>query len=178
MNLIVNGDEGLAPLVGNLEGKLLVIAHQRLNRRYQCPRFQIFKAIGGFGCQEGSLGSAVFGIHVADNEDNRWERHDFIGIASDELAQRAMLDNTPVININLEERIYFLVAKDGSMETGETVDQAMRRLKRITNSAVAQAFHAHPESTVTPFGLMSYPQGAPPVTVKIKKRGGFWIDAN
>ena len=85
MNLITSGTEGLRSLEGDLKNKRLVLAHNRLNRRYQMPRFQIFHATGGFGCQENSLGSAVFGIHIADGESARWNRNDFIGIADDDL---------------------------------------------------------------------------------------------
>ena len=178
MNLIVRGDEGLMPLVGDLTQQRLVLAHSRLNRRYQMPRFQIFHATGGFGCQANSLGSAVYGIHIADGESARWNRNDFIGIADDELVSKALEDTTPVENIDLDKRTYFLVAKDGSVETGDTPELARRRLGRITNAKVKVAYHAHPESQVNGFGLISYPKGAEPVEVKIKSRGGIWIDAN
>ena len=178
MNLIVSGDKGLRPLVGDLTKQVLVLSHTKLMRRYQMPRFQIFHATGGFGCQENSLGSAVFGIHIADGESCRWNRNDFIGIATDELVTQAMEDTTPVENIDLRQRTYFLVAKDGTIETGDTIEQARQRLRRITRSAVRVAYHAHPESQLTDFGYISYPKGAEPVEVKIKSRGGIWIDAN
>lgn len=178
MNLITSGTEGLRPLVGDLKNQRLVLAHNRLNRRYQMPRFQIFQATGGFGCQENSLGSAVFGIHIADGESARWNRNDFIGIADDDLVIRALEDTTPVENIDLDKRVYFLIAKDGSMETGDTIEQARQRLRRITSAAVRVAYHAHPESVVTNFGFLSWPKGAEPVEVKIKSRGGIWIDGN
>ena len=177
MNLITKVDEGLRPLVGDLTGQVLVLAHNRLNRRYQMPRFQIFKATGGFGCQEGSLGRAVFGFHVADNEDARWDRNDFIGIATHELIERALEDTTPVLDINLDEREYIVIAHDGSTAKGDTPDQVMSRLRRITSSRVKQAYLAHPESRITDFGFVMHPKGAPPSEVKLKKRGGNWIDA-
>lgn len=178
MNLITSGDEGLRPLVGDLSQQRLVLAHTRLNRRYQSPRFQIFHATGGFGCQQGSLGSAVYGIHIADGESARWNRNDFIGIASDELVTRALEDLSPVEEIDTSERIYLVVAKDGSSVTGDTLEQARHRLKRITKSSVRVAYHAHPESSIDNFGFLTYPAGAPPSEVKIKSRGGIWIDAN
>lgn len=177
MNLIKRGDEGLMPLVGDLTGHTLVLSHERLNRRYQMPRFQIFKATGGFGCKEGSLGRAVYGIHIADNEDARWNRNDFIGIATQELAARAMEDVRPVPPLNLDERGYFLWADDGSSVMGDTVSEAMQRLRRITSAKVRQAFLTHPESHVNEFGYLVYPQGTEPTEVKIKKKGGSWIDA-
>ena len=83
-----------------------------------------------------------------------------------------------VENIDLNKRVYFMVAKDGSVETGETVNQARQRLGRITSSAVAITYHAHPESIITELGFISWPKGAEPVEVRIKSRGGIWIDAN
>jgi len=74
--------------------------------------------------------------------------------------------------------VYFLIAKDGSTETGDTIEQARQRLRRITSAAVRVAYHAHPESVVTNFGFLSWPKGAEPVEVKIKSRGGIWIDGN
>lgn len=178
MNLITSGDEGLRPLVGDLAKQRLVLSHTRLNRRYQSPRFQIFQATGGFGCQEGSLGSAVYGIHIADGESARWNRNDFIGIASDELVTKALEDLSPVEDIDTSERIYLVVAKDGSSATGDTLQAARLRLKRITKSSVRVAYHAHPESSIDNFGFLTYPAGAVPSEVKIKSRGGIWIDAS
>jgi len=178
MNIIAQGDKGLQPLEGDLTNKVLVLLHTKLNRRHQIPRFQLFKALGGFGCKERSLGRAVFGVHIADNEDARWNRSDFIGIAQDSLIKEAMEDTTPVKGIDLNARVYMVFTKDGTFSQGDTVDQAMTRLRRITKSAVSVAYHAHPESTINDFGYMSYPSGAEPVEVKIKRQGAIWIDGN
>ena len=178
MNCIVAGDEGLRPLVGFLKNHRLVLRHTALNRRYQSPRFQIFHATGGLGCLESGLTDVVYGIHIADGESAHWDRNDFIGIATDDLVNQALEDTKPVENIDLNKRVYFMVAKDGSVETGETVNQARQRLGRITSSAVAITYHAHPESIITELGFISWPKGAEPVEVKIKSRGGIWIDAN
>lgn len=171
MKLILAGDEGLLPLVSNLVGSMVVVRHTTLNRRFQMPRFQIVKVTEG-------IKTHVKGIHVADCERGEWSVSDLIGIATATLVERAMEDNTPVHGINLNDRIYFLVANDGSVETGDTVQQARLRLGRITNSKVKVCYHAHPDSYVNGFGLINYPSGAEPVKVKIKTRGGIWIDAN
>lgn len=178
MNLITGKDEGLRPLVGDLAGQYLVLSHLKLNRRYQMPRFQIFKATGGFGCKDGSLGSKVFGVFVADNEDGQYRRSDFIGVATKELIQQALADTTPVPSINPHERIYLLFTNDGYYEKGDTVNEAMQRLRRVTKAQVRQAFHCHPESTVNEFGFLSYPSGTTLTEVKIKKQGANWIDAS
>ena len=175
MDLITAGSEGLLPLDGDLTGRVIVLKHTALNRRYQSPRFQLFKATGGFGCQAGGLGRAVFVRSLADSEDGRYNRRDFVGIASDALVNQAMADTTPIIDIDLTERIYLVVAKDGTHELGETIDQARKRLKMITGSPVKDVYHIHPESTITDFGLIHFPKGASPTVVKIKK-GTIWTD--
>lgn len=177
MQLITAADEGVRPLVGDLKDKVLVLAHTKLNRRYQMPRFQLFKATGGFGCSEGTIGSAVFGMFLADNEDARWDRRDFIGIATEDLIARALADTTPVKAIDLNERDYLVLSKDQHYARGSTPHEAMTRLRRLTRSALAVAYHAHPETVINDFGYLSYPEGAAPVEVKIKRQGARWIDA-
>lgn len=178
MRLIAMGDEGLMPLVGDLRGTKLVLAHDRLPRRYQLPRFQIFHATGGFGCQEDSLGQKVYGVHIADNEDGQYRRRDFIGIATAELISRAMTDLTPVPALDTSLRHYLVVAKDGNYETGDNVDQAMKRLKRRTTAALQSAFLVHPEATINDFGYLSAPAGTDIAEVRVRKKGAAWIDAS
>lgn len=177
MNLITREDRGVSPLVGDLTGKVLVIAHTRLNRRYQSPRFQLFKAYGGFGCKEGTLGSAVFGKYLADEEDDRRDRHEFIGIADDELIKLALADTTPVIELDPKLRQIMLVCKDGHYQFGDTAEQARQRLNHITKAEVIAAFEAHPETTISDMGFMTYPKGCQPVEVKLKK-GKEWTVTN
>lgn len=175
MNLITADDKGLLPLVGDITGRVIVLKHSRLHRRYQLPRFQLFKATGGFGCEPDKLGTSVFGLFLADEEDASFRRSDFIGVASPDLIAKAMSDTTPVKDIDLDEKVYLLIAKDGSHEVGETLDQARDRLKMVTKSPVKDAYRIHPETIITPFGLMSYPKGAEPTVVRIKK-GVTWTD--
>ena len=175
MKLITPQDKGVTPLVSDITGQVVVLAHTKLKRRYQLPRFQLIKATGGFGCKEGSLGSAVFGRFIADGEDASYRRSDFIGIADADLIAQALADTTPVKEIDLELRHYLLISKDGNMEAGHTADQAMKRLRRLTRSAVSVAYLLHPESFVNDLGYISYPSGATPVEVKIKKEGKEWI---
>lgn len=162
MNLITAKDRGLLPLVGNLAGKVCVLNHHALTKRYQVPRYQLFIAKGGFGCQENSLGSAVFGQYVIDQEDDRRERRDFIGIATEELIKRAMADTTPVLPIDLNQRRYLAVAKDGNYEFGETLKEAGQRLRLITSAKIIAGYLVHPETQINSLGYFTYPQGAPP----------------
>lgn len=175
MNLITSGSEGLRPLADDITGKVVVVSHTKLLRRYQMPRFQLIQATGGFGCKVGNLGSKVFGRFVCDGEDASYRRSDFIGMADDDLIRRAMEDTTPVGHIDKDARVYMLIARSGHYETGDTVDQAMKRLRRLTRSAVSVAYHLHPESHVNDMGYISYPEGITPVEVRIKKQGKEWI---
>lgn len=172
MNLIDHTTQGLLPLQGDLTNQILVIRWELLHRRYQLPRFQLIKAKGGFGCREDSSGK-IFGVCIADASSIAGRRADFIGIATTDLINRAMADTTPVPNIDLSLREYMLVARDGSTERGDSIEQARQRLKLITSAAIIHAYQVHPESRMTEFGFISYPDGAPPTEVKIRK-GNTW----
>lgn len=172
MNLIDETAQGLLPLQGDLTDQVLVLKWHLLQRRFQLPRFQLIKAKGGFGCQEGSPGK-VYGVCIADSANLWGRRDDFIGIATTDLINQAMADPSAVDNIDLSLREYLLVAKDGSSERGDTIEQARQRLKLITSAAVIQAYQVHPESRLNEFGFITYPEGASPTEVKIKK-GKTW----
>lgn len=177
MNLIDYNHEGLVHIVSqDLKGKFVVVNWRRLDRRFQQPRFQIFKPTGGTGCLTFMGGGKVFGRHVFDGEDGEFRRADFLGIATEALVAQAMADTTPTKQIDLTLREYMLRARDGSEERGKTIEDARRRLSYITNSAVMEAWELHPDSYINPFGLIVYPDGAPPTQVKVKK-GKEWTAA-
>jgi hypothetical protein len=172
VNLIESTDERLRPLVGDIKGQILVLNWGLLGRRFQMPRFQLVKAIGGFGCNDGSPGK-IFGASICDGEQDAYRRGNFIGIATDGLITAAMADNKPVEGIDIAIREYLLIARDGSTERGDTVEQARQRLRRISSAAIRGAYEVHPESKINDFGFITYPEGAPPTEVKIK-RGKVW----
>jgi len=172
MNLIDRNHKGLRPLVGDLNGQVVVLDYQCLGRRYQMPRFQLIKAKGGFGCNEGSDGK-IYAVCIADGEDISCRRGNLIGIATDELISEAMADTTPVPGIDLSLREYMLIAKDGTSARGETVERARQRLLLLTDAKVVGAYELHPESYLNEFGYISYPDGAAPVEVGIRK-GKVW----
>lgn len=177
MNLINPGHEGLTPLVGDITNKVVVLDWHKLNRRYQMPRFQLIKAKGGFGCREAVLGSKVFGICVADGEDVTTRREHLIGIATDDLIVQAMADSSPVKPIDLSLREYMVVAKDGTSARGHSIEEARHNLKLHTNANVSGAYEVHPESYINDLGFISYPEGAPPAEVRIRK-GKIWTAAH
>lgn len=172
MNLIDRNHKGLRPLAGDLSQTVVVLDYQCLGRRFQMPRFQLIKAKGGFGCKEDSDGK-IFAICIADGEDISCRRAHLIGIATDELIKEAMADTTPVPGIDLSLREYMLIAKDGSSARGDTVEQARQRLNVLTDAKTVGAYELHPESYLNEFGYISYPAGAPPVEIGIRK-GRTW----
>jgi hypothetical protein len=68
----------------DFKGKILVIFPSRLNDKYKTPDDQLFYATDGFGCSPTSIGRAVYGYFVKDNEYCSWSRSDFIGVLKDE----------------------------------------------------------------------------------------------
>lgn len=174
MEMITSDTQGLTPLSNNIQGKVVVINHTLLDRNHHQPRFQLIKVTGGFGTQSGALGRSVFGIHIADGRDAQVTRHDLVGEATRHLIDRAMADNRPVNEFDLHERVYMLVTKDGHRTRGDTVESAMQRLRRITQSPVLMAYRMHPASKISPLGYITYPDGAPPELVQIKKVQEEW----
>ena len=171
INLIVEGDEGVSPLVDDIRNKWVVLRHTMLDRRYQMPRFQIIRPFGGFGSYR--TDGKIFSRHAADGRDVHCYRHDLVGMCSDELAIKAAADTTPVKAIDLTLHEYLLIAQDGSHERGDTVEQARQRLKLLTDAKVTELWEIHPESRINEMGVISYPDGAPPVLVPIRM-GKVW----
>jgi hypothetical protein len=166
--LITQGQEGLRPLSSDLYNKIVVLDYTRLNSRHQVPRFQLLKAIGGFGCKQGSLGK-IFGRCLADGSDVTVCRNDLIGEATDMLVHIAMSDLTPITPVNKTLREFLVVSGNGYQARGETLDKAKERLRRITRARIIAAYQVHPESYVTDMGFLSYPEGITPVEIKVRK---------
>ena len=177
MEVISNGELGLAPLSPDITGKVVVVNHTTLDRTNQSPRFQLVKVTGGFGTQDGGPNNLVFGIFIADGRDARVTRSDLIGEATRSLIDRALSDNRATARFDLSERIYMLVAKDQSRARGDTPHAAMERLRRITQSPVMMAYRMHPASKILSTGFIEFPDGAPPELVQLKK-GEEWIANN
>ena len=64
----------------NLAGKVLVLNPNALAPQFQNRAGMLWRAGGGFGCYPSSRGRAVFATCIADGENARWDRADFIGI--------------------------------------------------------------------------------------------------
>lgn len=64
--------------------KLLVIEPSCLKDEYKNPDFQLFYAVGGFGCNPESLGQTVNGYFLKDGEFTGFRRTDFLGVIKDD----------------------------------------------------------------------------------------------
>lgn len=68
----------------NYEGKVLVLSPRSLKEAYWTPKSQLWYAQSGFGCDPDARGRAVFCTCLADGEQTRWERQEFLGVLREE----------------------------------------------------------------------------------------------
>lgn len=78
--MLTRKSKEVLPLVGDLEGKVLVLRGSILKKDYRKPEYQLWRATGGFGCSPTAIGRAVFATCLFDGENARWDRQEFIGI--------------------------------------------------------------------------------------------------
>lgn len=65
--------------------RVLVLKPDAIKDEYKKPEFQIFYAIGGFGCDPTAMGTKVFGRFLIDGEKTSFNRSDFFGVIRDDL---------------------------------------------------------------------------------------------
>lgn len=77
-------------------GKILVLngAGKTLKREFKRAKFQLWRATGGFGCEPGLVGRAVFATCLSDGENARWDRGEFIGCVTEERAKEILEKDT------------------------------------------------------------------------------------
>lgn len=167
MQLIDVFTKGIKPMVGDITDKVCVIRPTGLNKRYQSPRFQLFKATGGFGCKPENSGSKVFGFYLSDNEEDTRRRYDFIGLASDELIEQAMSDATPVKEIDKTAVGYLVISNNQHWAVGVSISDAKSKLSSIGGRGIAQCFLCHPETYVDEMGHVMTPSGTQLTELKI-----------
>lgn len=74
------------PLSDHIKGKLVVIKPEFFKPEFREAKYQLVLASGGFGCDAGKLGSAVFVTDCCKNPENyRVERYDLIGEPTKEM---------------------------------------------------------------------------------------------
>lgn len=75
-----------SPLSEHIKGKLVIVTDKFFKPQYKEAKYQLVLATGGFGCDAGNLGSAVFVTDCCENPENyRVERFDLIGEPTEEL---------------------------------------------------------------------------------------------
>ena len=86
MKTIIDKSE-CKPLSDNIEGRLVVIKPDFFKPEFRDAKYQIVLATGGFGCEAGKLGNAVFveEVHTDNPEHYRQERYNLIGEPTEEI---------------------------------------------------------------------------------------------
>ena len=71
---------------GNLdyEDQVVVISPKALKEEYWKPEYQLWKATNGFGCSSTAVGRAVYATCLFDDDQNRWDRSNVIGVIKEE----------------------------------------------------------------------------------------------
>lgn len=69
---------------GDLVGKVLVMKPDTLKEQYWSPQNQLWFATGGFGCDPKASGRAIYAVCLADGEEARWNRENFIGVLDEQ----------------------------------------------------------------------------------------------
>ena len=72
------------PCFQDFEGKVLVMRADTLKESCRCAENQLWYAYGGFGCSPTAFGQAVYAVCLADGEDVRWNRSDFVGVLDEQ----------------------------------------------------------------------------------------------
>ena len=86
MKTIIDKSE-CKPLSDNIEGRLVVTKPDFFKPEFRDAKYQIVLATGGFGCEAGKLGNAVFveEVHTDNPEHYRQERYNLIGEPTEEI---------------------------------------------------------------------------------------------
>lgn len=64
--------------------KVVIVNHKCLKEEYWSPENQLWLATSGFGCEPNKIGRAVYSTCLIDNDKNRWDRSDILGVIRDE----------------------------------------------------------------------------------------------
>ena len=64
----------------DVTNKILVLRPSSLKEQYRIPENQLWIANSGFGTKNYTTGTAIYSTAIADGEQTRWERYDFMGV--------------------------------------------------------------------------------------------------
>jgi len=68
----------------NVNGKVLVMKPDTLKENCWSQENQLWLATGGFGCDPKASGRAIYATCLADGEQTRWNREDFVGVLDEQ----------------------------------------------------------------------------------------------
>ena len=74
----------------DLLGKDVILHKERLKSSYWEIEFRVFRVTAGFGASPETMGTALFGEHLADGEKVRWEGNYVERLATDEEVRHAL----------------------------------------------------------------------------------------
>ena len=145
---------GLVEPLGNVDytGLTLVLRPDSLGERYRRAKFQLVEVTGGFGCKPDSLGTKVYGTHLADGEEAQFRRSDFIGIATPKLIEYCAADKagpTPIA----PDAVGFLAIGRGAWAKGATEKEAKSKLRKSYGCAAQVVYRCHKETQYDGFSL-------------------------
>jgi hypothetical protein len=161
----------LRPLPDDMTGTVCVLRPTALGKRWQLAKFQLVFISGGFGCKVASLGSKVFGHHLADDEDCQFTRQDFIGQATAELIEACMADTRSELPIDPTETCYMAIGTGMTYAKRETIGEAKAAVKRLGGKTVV-VFKCHPETYINDMASLTWPR-AVPEPVEVWKSKGY-----
>ena len=94
--------------IEDVTGMVIVLSPEHLLEEYRKPEYQLWIATGGFGTKNFTLGRALFAKCLADGENVRFDRSDFMGVLKDELlpdAEELVGQNLPTVLDVVKSRV-------------------------------------------------------------------------
>lgn len=85
------------------EDKVVIVSHKQLKEEYWAPENQLWLATGGFGCNPNKIGRAVYSTCLVDNDTNRWERSDILGVIKEEYLPEWASEKLAQLRLGKEE---------------------------------------------------------------------------
>jgi hypothetical protein len=143
-------------LEGDLTNQILVLRPDMLGKRWQLSKFQLVRALGGFGCSPTAIGSSVYTVSLVGEERCNYRRGDFLGIASQEQIDVALAEKGGELPLDPTDMCFLAIGK-GYWGRAETLALA----KKNCQGKAMIAFHCHIETQVNEMGYLTWPFGCP-----------------
>ena len=155
--------ENLERVPADMTGLVVAISANCLGARWQLPKFQLVRIVGGFGASAENIGRKIFGEHLADNDDFSGSRSNVIGVPTQAQIDEAMADPNGEAPFDPTNMTY-LVLGPGFWTKNKVLEEAMAMAKG--QGKPLMAFYCHAETQVTDFGGLTFSKlGPAPVEV-------------